>query len=124
MSEEMKLLPCPFCGGEAEDFEREHRLTCGDCGATVSGPTRAIYWNRRAPVAPAPEGGEEPAPYTCKHRCERDQLKDEIFALTAREAGMRDAAQGLLDSLAADDDEGMMEHAEPVRKLRAALARK
>ena len=121
---------------------------------------------RRAPVAPAPEGGElvtrlrsnsalpicpydrkspeywtmpddKPCPFCGQEntlegpdKCTGAdtrlfaQAADLIDSLTAREAELREAAQGLLDSLAADDDEGMMEHAEPVRKLRAALARK
>jgi len=51
-----KLLPCPFCGGEA-DFERlgDHRqssiVVCGECGCRVeaneTGEFNGWQWNRR-----------------------------------------------------------------------------
>ena len=64
----MKLLPCPFCGGEAEfsigktgDGKDWHYIECGDCGAL--GPrvnyadhnirvkeTNAEAWNQRQPA--------------------------------------------------------------------------
>lgn len=52
-----KLRPCPFCGGEAEEFTGEdaapHRWTveCESCGAHVGSDTRhkaRAKWNRRA----------------------------------------------------------------------------
>lgn len=50
-----KLLPCPFCGGEAEYHVECEMVTvrCSICGATTSGwwdePEEAIAeWNRRA----------------------------------------------------------------------------
>jgi hypothetical protein len=53
-----KLLPCPFCGGEARTFEYDgaNQATCGgkhiDCAGTdVVAPV--AMWNRRTP---APEG--------------------------------------------------------------------
>jgi hypothetical protein len=53
-----KLLPCPFCGGDARTFEYDgaNQATCGgkhiDCAGTdVVAPV--AMWNRRTP---APEG--------------------------------------------------------------------
>ncbi len=53
MSEE-KLLPCPFCGGEARltyDFEtghgyciKEHMVRCERCGAR--GGLTSCYWDK------------------------------------------------------------------------------
>jgi Lar family restriction alleviation protein len=61
---EAALLPCPFCGGEAEtgfeDFHSGGHVRCSQCG--VTGPVwsndtdEAITaWNRRASL-PAPQG--------------------------------------------------------------------
>lgn len=56
-----KLLPCPFCGGEAE-FERigtarfSTIVTCQDCGCTLeTGETfnHGKTWNTRVPVSAA-----------------------------------------------------------------------
>ena len=63
-----KLLPCPFCGGEARTFEYDgaNQATCGgkhiDCAGTdVVAPV--AMWNRRTP---APEGEACP---TCNGVC-------------------------------------------------------
>jgi|GEM_PF-7108351 len=55
------LLPCPFCGNEAAEFDAaegsEHEVSCpsADCAVTacVFAPTRTeaiALWNTRAPV--------------------------------------------------------------------------
>lgn len=59
MSETPKLLPCPFCGGEAEswfdDLSQRRRIACGPCGASSGVSPRdksespaVAAWNRRA----------------------------------------------------------------------------
>lgn len=67
MSEDLKLLPCSFCGGEAEIehihsdngypevYYREwdfYAVKCKACGASTgnhsSEKTAADYWNKRA----------------------------------------------------------------------------
>jgi Lar family restriction alleviation protein len=52
---ETKLLPCPFCGGEARRYTGNldfHGVVCKKCGAKIYGrATKAsatIAWNRRA----------------------------------------------------------------------------
>ena len=56
--EEVKLKPCPFCGGEArlqdESFGYPHWVYCKECGAKVHGrvvgdeKASIDAWNRRA----------------------------------------------------------------------------
>lgn len=60
-----RLLPCPFCGGEAEwvDYVEEVAVRCGSCSARVSrkhnwladtGLSEAIAtWNTRADLSAA-----------------------------------------------------------------------
>ena len=49
LDEKGELLPCPFCGGEAEQKSpaQPHggMVNCRSCGAEAFGPK----WNRRAP---------------------------------------------------------------------------
>jgi Lar family restriction alleviation protein len=54
MASEIKLKPCPFCGGKAEmvsDFEDEHYVYCTGCKGgwkTMENPEEAAAaWNRR-----------------------------------------------------------------------------
>ena len=42
---------------------------------------------------------EQPAPYTCKHSCERDELKDRITALEAENKALRERNAELCDVL-------------------------
>jgi len=58
-----ELLPCPFCGGEADqvltDYEQVQveEVRCRDCWATVGGATEAaaiLAWNHRAPIPATP----------------------------------------------------------------------
>ncbi len=57
MTSELKLLPCPFCGGEA--YTRAYNDTfwvrCERCGVEtqdlhLTRPQAAEEWNRRAPA--------------------------------------------------------------------------
>lgn len=57
MSDEPKLLPCPFCGSEVVGMEKYGKTffacTCFECGAKVDNfyptPQKAIEaWNTRA----------------------------------------------------------------------------
>lgn len=67
------LLPCPFCGGDAElapsSGVSPYFVVCNDCGA--EGPPTSTrdcameLWNHRTPEPPAPAGGtDEKGPYT------------------------------------------------------------
>ena len=55
---EIKLLPCPFCGGEAKfitgsPFIWEHAVACGECGTAtrmIGGVTPSMARNRVAQV--------------------------------------------------------------------------
>ena len=55
MTDEPKLLPCPFCGGEAElcgDKMREYFVRCKTCEASAMRDMELIssaivYWNAR-----------------------------------------------------------------------------
>ena len=55
MSEEIKLKPCPFCGGEAEmlgDDDRMYQVFCPNCKATIVNfddekEVAAEKWNKR-----------------------------------------------------------------------------
>lgn len=52
-----RLLPCPFCGGEAEEKRTgrapdwKHKVVCKSCGCrtgeTVASPLHIRAWNRR-----------------------------------------------------------------------------
>ena len=61
------LLPCPFCGGDAEPrsngFNGDMSMAaCKCCGATAYAPK----WNRRAPAAQVQAMGRvPPCPYPC-----------------------------------------------------------
>lgn len=51
---ETKLLPCPFCGGEAYEAARHNwAVACADCFAIgpvhVTREAAVREWNRRAP---------------------------------------------------------------------------
>ena len=58
---EMELLPCPFCGGEAEikrkgTMKKSMQIECTFCGCyletgEVWGMTEDLAWNRRAKEA-------------------------------------------------------------------------
>ena len=48
---EIKLLPCPFCGGEA--MECKTKIICKDCTCTVYGVNLEVarkIWNTRKPM--------------------------------------------------------------------------
>lgn len=55
---EVRLLPCPFCGGEAEMLnysENEYLVTCTECSGMVEKwrktEAEAIeQWNKRKPI--------------------------------------------------------------------------
>ena len=55
MTSELKLLPCPFCGGEAWDAVASARVYCQVCYAQVKQEIHEGHdvvvdrWNRRAP---------------------------------------------------------------------------
>jgi Lar family restriction alleviation protein len=60
------LLPCPFCGGEADIFEASEDsfcTLCTDCGVEtpyqISAEEAVAAWNRRA------QPSEKPEPLTC-----------------------------------------------------------
>ncbi len=95
----MKLLPCPHCGSADIDPEcygdAGGRIgpQCNDCGATAM---NTAAWNRRAPVAPAPD------------------------AITAREAELREA----LEAIAHGDGEATVIAMQTLERYPAALARK
>jgi hypothetical protein len=57
-------------------------------------------WNTRATPRTDGDDGEQPAPYRCKHGCERDELMDRITALSAEVERLR----GLFAGLAIDAD--------------------
>ena len=48
-----KLLPCPFCGGEAMRQACEVFVFCSKCGVTIDSganqPKSDAHWNRRTP---------------------------------------------------------------------------
>jgi capsule polysaccharide export protein KpsE/RkpR len=48
----VELLPCPYCGGEAQRFDgrgRSHDIACSNCAAQSALSTRATeLWNTRA----------------------------------------------------------------------------
>lgn len=54
------LLPCPFCGSYAMEWEQEslmpwHFIKCVGCPAchiSFAGDDRDVKWNRRAEVKP------------------------------------------------------------------------
>ena len=71
---EIKLLPCPFCGGEAKfitgsPFIWEHAVACGECGTAtrmIGGVTPSMarnrvaqVWNTRKPMQEIVERLEE-----------------------------------------------------------------
>lgn len=61
MSEAERLLPCPFCGGEAEvervgDYRQSHIIACTECGCRLETGEDAEWnrgnaWNTRAQSA-------------------------------------------------------------------------
>ena len=61
---ETKILPCPFCGGEAEIRTNfvHHFAICKECNTVsdyMNSKAEAIAaWNRRTPPAAVPEGWE------------------------------------------------------------------
>lgn len=60
MIDETKALPCPFCGGAAEETSR-FDVKCTGCGAEINAPPGQALelWNNRADLSPAMEGGED-----------------------------------------------------------------
>lgn len=84
MSDETTLLPCPFCGGEAEPFnpfgetDGTWTVLCGECAASVGfeqTEAEAIAaWNARAKR-------------TCRNIAEPDVMNDRSF--TCSECGAR-----------------------------------
>jgi len=64
---------------------------------------------------------EQPAPYTCKHRCERDELKDHITALEAENKALREGLEKIAHNPSeCTTGEG---HAHAVFLARALLAK-
>ena len=56
MTDLHKLLPCPFCGGEAKDDDLPNSIYCSSCGVEAE----AHKWNRRAALAEPQEQNVEP----------------------------------------------------------------
>lgn len=69
MTSDAKLLPCPFCGGDADIFydhtvEENHAYGCRACGFwfdTFNSDDPIVAWNRRTPH-PAPATAREAEP--------------------------------------------------------------
>lgn len=106
MAEPIKLLPCPFCGGDLEVTKHfKEEIWHGIHRCPVAGPlvfdwresvqTIADEWNRRAPLAPA---------------------ADTLEALTARNAEL-EAALRLFASIAGRHDSDGEGRPEPGNKL-------
>lgn len=52
---EIKLLPCPFCGGEAKTFQTEPftQVVCTKCGSRIERIGKELaaqIWNTRKPM--------------------------------------------------------------------------
>lgn len=68
MTDREKLLPCPFCGGEAYlvTGAPEEWVRCMKCHASSDTDTRyegaAVKWNRRKAAAPSPTSPEGQKP--------------------------------------------------------------
>lgn len=106
MSDETKLLPCPFCGGIASYYaSREnvfsarwtgHVVHCLECQArvqTVGGKDDAFtYWNRRA----APSQG--------------DALRESLRRMEAQFTSIRNAYKGYLPDLETPDTRTRLAH--------------
>lgn len=103
-----ELLPCPFCGGKAENrggnFHVGFWITCGKCCVSIDpGKTEAesiALWNRRAPQAAAP-GGVAPTPSLVEENKRlREALEkiradtDDPFAVAEAEAALRNGEPG------------------------------
>ena len=69
---DIKLLPCPFCGGEAELYEQKHKqyprtyyVTCKSCHCkTIESRVKGVAisgWNTRKPMERIVEQLEEKA---------------------------------------------------------------
>ena len=69
---DIKLLPCPFCGGEAELYEQKHKqypstyyVTCKSCHCkTIKSRVKGVAisgWNTRKPMERIVEQLEEKA---------------------------------------------------------------
>lgn len=75
-----ELLPCPFCGGEADEYEGDYGngIYCMMCGAMVGEPIHLEYrTTKRVSIAEAIAAWNTRAERTCK------QLR--IFNLIKRE---------------------------------------
>lgn len=59
-----KLLPCPFCGGEAKAANEEY-VSCLECGALLTGANAIKRWNTRAER-------------TCKNIASTDDIENEF----------------------------------------------
>jgi len=89
-----KLSLCPLCAGEAmaqENHWRDGNLRGGEPFCKKCGLKMPRHWPGRKAEAitawntrPLPQPSEDqPAPYTCKHSCERDALMAQIAKLQA-----------------------------------------
>ena len=80
MNDSQKLLPCPFCGGEAQRNDEltkgvEGAVACTDCGAA----TFASWWNTRHDAAaqwvPVPQLPGTDGQYLCTLNIWNDEIE-------------------------------------------------
>lgn len=103
MSEELKLLNCPFCGGEAE-YEGLY-CYCTRCGCRMADnpdESEAIAaWNRRASPSTEGEGGGEDAREAAKRIvdwADNGKLADDEWLVERNETAIIAICRALLSS--------------------------
>ena len=90
---EIKLLPCPFCGGKA--LECKTKIICKDCTCTVYGANldkAKKNWNTRKPMERIIERLEEQMPISWKFDYiggKKDGIVEAI-EIVKEEGGMND----------------------------------